>query len=355
MKSVVSPVQKSRPPAARRRVAGSAAREQPIPRDRGSLRLAHQHILAQIAAGELPSGTALSELPLAAQLGISRTPVREAIGQLVAEGILQKTSRGVMVAEPTRRDIVELYELREALEVFAIGKIAARGLDSHELEQLELLVTQVREAAEDLKCSGRPVLKGEALQRFLTADLRFHMRLIQAGGNERMLKVLDSTNLLLRIFTLRREHHTLKLLQEGKLGKYVRERNAGNILLANIESVAAIEALDDILAVPDLDGVLIGPHDLSCSLGIPEEYGDPLFENAVAEIISKARAKNVGVGVHNLPTIEQEIRWKKAGLNLVLHLSDVTLVRTGLSRNLQTLRQATGEVTDGELATVITI
>jgi len=185
-----------------------------VPRDRGSLRLAREHILAQIAAGELPAGTPLSELSLAAQIGVSRTPVREAIGQLVAEGILQKSSRGVMVAEPTRRDIIELYELREALEVYTIGKIAARGLDARDLENLESLVAEVRLGAEELKQSGQPVLKGAALQRFLTGDLRFHMRLIQAAGNERMLKVLDSTNLLLRIFTLRRGHHTLKLLKE---------------------------------------------------------------------------------------------------------------------------------------------
>jgi 4-hydroxy-2-oxoheptanedioate aldolase len=130
---------------------------------------------------------------------------------------------------------------------------------------------------------------------------------------------------------------------EGELGDYVRERNAGNILLVNIESVAAMEALDAILAVPGLDGVLIGPHDLSCSLGVPEQYDHPLFEKAVEEIIAKARAKNIGAGVHNLPRMDQETRWKKAGLNLVLHLSDVTLVRTGLSRNLQALREAAGE------------
>jgi 4-hydroxy-2-oxoheptanedioate aldolase len=143
---------------------------------------------------------------------------------------------------------------------------------------------------------------------------------------------------------------------DGELGDYVRERNAGNILVVNIESVAAMEALDEILAVPDLDGVLIGPHDLSCSLGVPEQYDHPLFEKAVEEIITKARAKNIGAGVHNLPRMDQEIRWKKAGLNLVLHLSDVTFVRTGLSRNLKALREAAGETrAAGEVAQAMTI
>jgi 2-keto-3-deoxy-L-rhamnonate aldolase RhmA len=143
---------------------------------------------------------------------------------------------------------------------------------------------------------------------------------------------------------------------EGELGDYVRERNAGNILLVNIESVAAIEAIDEILAVPDLDGVLIGPHDLSCSLGVPEQYDHPLFEKALEEIITKARAKKMGAGIHNLPRMDQEIRWKKAGLNLVLHLSDVTLLRTGLSRNLTALREASGEAAaTAEEAKAITI
>jgi len=190
------------------------AKQLPAPRDRGALRLAHEHILGRISSGEVPAGTPLSELSLAAQLGFSRTPVREAIGQLVAEGILQKSSRGAVVAEPTRQDIIDLYELREALEVYMIGKVATRRLSERELEALELLVEQVRICAADLKKSGKQILKGEALKKFVTSDLRFHMLLLQAGGNQRMVRVLDSTRLLIRIFNFRREHHTVKLLGE---------------------------------------------------------------------------------------------------------------------------------------------
>jgi 4-hydroxy-2-oxoheptanedioate aldolase len=142
---------------------------------------------------------------------------------------------------------------------------------------------------------------------------------------------------------------------EGELGDYVRARNAGNLLLVNIESVAALEALDEILAVPDLDGVLLGPHDLSCSLGVPEQYDHPLFEKAVQELVTKARARNIGAGSHNLPRLDQEIRWKKAGMNLILHRSDVGLVRSGLSENLRALREATGEGVGGEAAETMTI
>jgi DNA-binding GntR family transcriptional regulator len=196
----------------KRSLKAAAQSHQPPPRDRGSLRLAHQHILGKIAAGELPAGAALSEVSLATQLGVSRTPVREAIGRLVAEGILQKSNRGAVVAEATRQDIIELYELREAVEVYGIGKVAESRLSPRMLKLLEPPVEQVRMIAMELKKSGKPALEGEALQKFIACDLRFHTLLLQAGGNQRMLKILDSTRLLLRIFTLRREHHTVKLL-----------------------------------------------------------------------------------------------------------------------------------------------
>jgi 4-hydroxy-2-oxoheptanedioate aldolase len=81
-----------------------------------------------------------------------------------------------------------------------------------------------------------------------------------------------------------------------RLESYVRERAESRARIVNIESVPAIEALDGILAVPGLDGVLIGPHDLSCSLGIPEKYDHPRFLAAIETIFNKARAAARGAG-----------------------------------------------------------
>ena len=186
----------------------------PLPRNRGALGLAHKHIMSKIASGEFSAGAAISEVTLATGLGISRTPVREAIGQLIAEGILQRSHRGAVVAEPSRQDIIELYELREALEVYAVGKVAARRPSTRVLEPLEAVVEEARVIAAELRKSGQPGLEGDALHRFIICDMRFHMLLLQAGGNQRMLKILDSTSLLLRIFSLPRQHHTGKLLGE---------------------------------------------------------------------------------------------------------------------------------------------
>lgn len=135
---------------------------------------------------------------------------------------------------------------------------------------------------------------------------------------------------------------------EGELAEYIRKHNENHVLIVNIESAAAIEALDSILSVPGLDALLIGPHDLSCSLGVPEQYDHPSFERAMAEIINKGRAKGIGVGVHNLPALEQEIKWAQAGINLILHLADTGLVRRALHQDLALLRKKLGDKAGGE-------
>ena len=76
--------------------------------------------------------------------------------------------------------------------------------------------------------------------------------------------------------------------------EYLEQRNGDKILIANIESVPAIENLPEICSVPGLDAVLIGPHDLSCSLGIPEQYDHPRFDEAVRTIFRIAREHRVG-------------------------------------------------------------
>jgi 2-keto-3-deoxy-L-rhamnonate aldolase RhmA len=129
----------------------------------------------------------------------------------------------------------------------------------------------------------------------------------------------------------------------SKLKQYLQNYNANNILIINIESKPAVDNLDEMLNVPDLDGILIGPHDLSVNLDIPEEYDNPIFDKTVKEIIKKGRAKKVGVGIHYFASIEQEIGWAKIGMNMIIHQSDLTLFRDSMSRDLKTLREGLGE------------
>lgn len=129
------------------------------------------------------------------------------------------------------------------------------------------------------------------------------------------------------------------------MSDYLEEYNQNNLLMVNIESVPAIEALDDILAVPQLDAVIIGPHDLSCSLGIPEQYRHPLFEQSVQTIIQKAKAAGVAVGIHYFFGVDQEIHWLQSGMSILIHASDMTAFSAKITEELNEIKLALGDDT----------
>lgn len=129
---------------------------------------------------------------------------------------------------------------------------------------------------------------------------------------------------------------------EPELKSYIEDGAKNRLLIINIESVPAIEALDEILAVPDLDAVLIGPHDLSCSLGVPEQWEHPKFLSACETIFRKARAANVGAGIHFWGGLEQQLRFLKLGANLLIHSADITLFQKHLRTELDAIKQTAG-------------
>jgi DNA-binding GntR family transcriptional regulator len=176
--------------------------------DRSAREKAYVLIQQKIARGELPPGSAVSEIPLAQELGSSRTPVREALGQLVAEGLLEQTpNRGAVVVQLGRQDIIDLYELREALEVYAVGKAAARTNSPQELQRLQSFADQILLIRDELRGSGRDQLDGRQMNRFIACDLGFHTLLLRIASNARILKVVNETRLLIRIFAIRRVGH----------------------------------------------------------------------------------------------------------------------------------------------------
>ena len=126
---------------------------------------------------------------------------------------------------------------------------------------------------------------------------------------------------------------------EPELATYMDRHCAGNVFIVNIESVPAIEALDEILQVPGLDAVLIGPHDLSCSLGVPEQYDHPRFLEAAHTIFHKARAAGVGAGIHFWGDMELEAGFMREGANLIIHSADITLFARHLTAELAVLKQ----------------
>ena len=142
---------------------------------------------------------------------------------------------------------------------------------------------------------------------------------------------------------------------EPALAAYQQVNSKDNLLVINIESRPALDNLDALLAVEDLDAVLIGPHDLSCSLGVPEQYDAPEFEAAVRTIAHRARARGVGAGIHCWMGVHREIAWAQAGLNLFVHSGDIIAMREKLSAEVRELRTVLGEQTAGGTARAVNI
>jgi len=175
---------------------------------------AYRHIHDRVRSGRLRPGSLVSDRSLAAEIGISKTPVREAIRQLEHEGLLEAVARhGTRVRAPDRREIEELYELREALESYAVARAAERRTPA-DLEALQKLLDEVGAVAGERLASGKRALEGALLRRFLAADMGFHLRLIEAAGNRRLRKSLAESRVLTGIFGTRRQEHTAEVLRE---------------------------------------------------------------------------------------------------------------------------------------------
>ncbi len=154
--------------------------------------IAYRHISKKLMAGELRAGQKLSEQTIASECGISRTPVREAVRRLTEEGVLyQVPSSGTYVARPDRRQLIDAFEVRMALECFALDR-AIRNLTKENRQELRRVCDVMHETAVGLRSRRRPILDGRPLVAFLTADLSFHLLLLKAAGNHLAIKIVTA-------------------------------------------------------------------------------------------------------------------------------------------------------------------
>ncbi len=147
-------------------------------------------IRAAILEGRVKAGEWLNEEEFCRQLGVSRSPFREALRQLEQEGLVVAVPhRGAMVARLTRRDAQELYGLRAALESYAAEQLAARGGSLAELQALVDAMAAARAA-------------GEA-RDLVELDLQFHARLCELSGNSLLARthrgLIDRIRLLYHV------------------------------------------------------------------------------------------------------------------------------------------------------------
>jgi len=147
---------------------------------------------------EFPPGTRLSEEALAKELGVSRTPVREALLRLGQVGLLRLSARrGVSVPTIARVDVVELYDLRAALEGYAARR--ATPILSGE----EIAAQRARQGRGDGGAASR---SPAAAEEFFRADLSLHELLHQRGGNHRGARLLKDVMGQLGLLSLRAAH-----------------------------------------------------------------------------------------------------------------------------------------------------
>ena len=140
-----------------------------------------------------------------------------------------------------------------------------------------------------------------------------------------------------------------RLLEDGvplepELARYLEARNENNFVVLNIESVPAIERLDEILGVPGIDAVQIGPHDLSCSLGIPEQWEHPRLLAAISDICRRTRQRGIGFGVHFWQDPARHVEWAREGANLIVHHGDISIFAQALQRDIRQIRESLGDL-----------
>jgi DNA-binding GntR family transcriptional regulator len=149
----------------------------------------------EIVAGDLPAGTRLRQVEIARRLGVSTTPVREALAALQREGLVQlHPQRGAVVFLPSVDDLREHYEIRMALEELAVSK-AAEQFQPAWAEPLEALLEEMR--------TGPPA------ERYLALNQQFHSELYARSGRERLVEMIaalrDASSAYLNIFRATRD------------------------------------------------------------------------------------------------------------------------------------------------------
>nr|WP_255616954.1 GntR family transcriptional regulator [Aurantimonas sp. VKM B-3413] len=141
---------------------------------------AYHELKFRILEGRLPPGTTLLEAEVASLLGLSRTPVREALIRLEEEGLVNVRPRhGITVKAQSLDDLSEIYEVFSTLEVKAAALLARRGLNSEESERLASLMSQMERAT-----------KRDDIAGWSQLDDAFHAELVALCGNARLQATL---------------------------------------------------------------------------------------------------------------------------------------------------------------------
>lgn len=173
--------------------------------------MAYRALRERILVGNLNPGERVSDFALSSVLGVSRTPVREAIRRLQAEGLVETApTGGACVRLLSLRELAELVELREALEVFAVRQAVPR-LTAADVAALREHCAVMHACAAEARARGGTGIHDPIGSRPTEADVEFHMIFMRRAGNRRLIRLLGDWYLLLQA-TLR---HYRRLAPNG--------------------------------------------------------------------------------------------------------------------------------------------
>ena len=185
--------------------------------------MVYEELKMQILTGTIIPGTRMMEVELAEEMGVSRTPIREAIRKLELEGlVLMIPRKGAIVAEITVQDLEDVLEVRMALEELAV-KIACKRITQEQLEEIK------RRSAEFCK-----TLYGDDVAACAQADMTFHDAIYEATGNRRLVQILN--NLREQMYRYRMEYlkdrqsHSLLVKEHEEIVQGLTERDADRAL-----------------------------------------------------------------------------------------------------------------------------
>ena len=175
----------------------------------------YHQLRRQLLAGEKTPGSRLDYRKISEEMGVSTTPVREAMSKLASEGFVDLVPRaGAIVREFGRQEAEHLYGVREAIETYAAAK-AAEKISTATLSQLESLLGRMGGLIKQTAAKGNGLMSGDTLVSFLEADLAFHMTIIEAAGNPRLVKLAGDSHIHSRIFGVERFGHAQELIEEA--------------------------------------------------------------------------------------------------------------------------------------------
>lgn len=203
-----------------------------------ALTLTHRALYEEVAellrqrifSRELEPGSWIDEMKLAEAYGISRTPLREALKVLAAEGLItMKVRRGAYVTEVSETDLADVFHLLALLESDAAGVVAARATDT-QMEDLQALHAELEAAARP----GR-----QDRERFFEINERFHRRLLEIANNRWRDQMVADMRKMMKL----NRHHSL--LKSGRLEESLAEHRALMAALLARDPAAAVQRMQE--------------------------------------------------------------------------------------------------------------